>query len=302
MDKLETLEEKSTQGEAALDEEDELLSLADIFPVPTASASRRGESPERKFVVSFRPTSSRNDTAEQQELHNARSPSLPLRCKEVARIEDPTLYQEFDRNDDLKPFTSQLVLGIIPHRNADKIVQGTQNVSGSVLIEARAEETVDDLMRRWTYLDPRYFSDSDVSRFSSTEDVSTRKPDVRRSEGRMDKPKAAPIESTFGPRSGFGGRRMRKHKSPPSVFLGETSPQADSSVITDECRGRRPAPKAHFRRYRRHRRLYRNPNIILSIYTRQALQAPKSLAVPRHHIHIVHRVLAPNVTQHQHLP
>lgn len=42
-------------------------------------------------------------------------------------------------------------------------------MSRSTLLEAKAEETIDRLMRQWTYIDPEYFSEDDRSSIASTE-------------------------------------------------------------------------------------------------------------------------------------
>ena len=67
-----------------------------------------------------------------------------------------------------EPSTSRLILDVIPHETADRALKSAQNMSRSTLLEAKAEETIDLLMRHWTYLDPEYFSEDDHSSISST--------------------------------------------------------------------------------------------------------------------------------------
>ena len=68
-----------------------------------------------------------------------------------------------------EPPTSRLILDVIPHEAADEAFKSAQQTRRFTLLEAMAEETIDTLMRRWTYVDAKRFSEHDGSSISSTE-------------------------------------------------------------------------------------------------------------------------------------
>lgn len=65
--------------------------------------------------------------------------------------------------------TSRLILDVIPHEEAEETFKSAQNMGRSTVLKAMAQETIDTLMRHWTYVDPEYFSEDDRSSISSTE-------------------------------------------------------------------------------------------------------------------------------------
>ena len=71
-----------------------------------------------------------------------------------------------------EPPTSRLILDIIPHEAADEAFKSAQRTRSFTLLEAMAEETIDTLIRNWTYVDAKRFSEHDGSSVSSTEDSS----------------------------------------------------------------------------------------------------------------------------------
>lgn len=173
IDRLELLEEQTLESNEKAIEDEQPISFADIFPLSAGSSSKRGESPERKFVVSFKSCASRSELGDEeaQDLH--RVSSGKSRQDESLRAVASSSEHDSDGPDLPNLATSRLVLDIIPHREADEKLGSAQNVTGSVLLEAKAEETVDTLMRQWTYINPKYFTDDDQSSLSSAENVSS---------------------------------------------------------------------------------------------------------------------------------
>lgn len=76
---------------------------------------------------------------------------------------------ETERRATEKQPTSRLILDVIPHEIADEVLRSAQNMGTLPLLEAKAEETIDLLLRNWTYVDPEYFSEDDRSSTTSTE-------------------------------------------------------------------------------------------------------------------------------------
>lgn len=207
MDKLELLENESSQTELASIEEEIPLSFADIFPVasPSNSSSKRGESPERKFVISFRPNAC-SDDVERQEDFGDFGPN-PSSAMEDYHPNDFRRCRDADSENHPQPNTSQLILDIIPHRKADAAMGMIQYMAGSVLLEAKAEETVDMLMRQWTYLDPKYFSDDDRPSTSSAKASSSSKSDTKRSKRSVDVRESDSTGRSLGLEPGLRGRK-----------------------------------------------------------------------------------------------
>ncbi|KAM0802875.1 hypothetical protein BDR22DRAFT_100137 [Usnea florida] len=70
----------------------------------------------------------------------------------------------------MEPPTSRLILDVIPHEAADESFKSAQRTRRFTLLEAMAEETIDTLIRSWTYVDAKRFSEYDSSSILSTED------------------------------------------------------------------------------------------------------------------------------------
>ena len=214
-------------------------SFADLFPIPTSSSStrRRGESPERKFVVSFYPQSVENcENTEQRDLCSLAKGDT--RGNQQDPGEGSSSQQDSNDKMTSEQTTSHLILDVIPHQQVDKIISPTQAVTGSMLLEAKAEETVDMLMLQLTYIKPEYFSDEDRSLRSSDErSLSLSSNTFRSFSGRMnplayEKPSEA-RHSTWedalikeegsaqppGPRKGPSTRRKAAGPKPPAIRI-----------------------------------------------------------------------------------
>ena len=195
VEKLKHIEDQTSHTDLDKIEHELPLAFADVFPLATPN-HKRGQSPERKFVVAF--GKRRNDHSRQSEEPNIHitqtEPSTPnghrlllpyspredrnhhdvFMDSDAESIGQSTLFQS---NPSSKARTrptkeqaiSQLILDIIPHEEADRLFQSAQNMSRSNLLEVTAEETIDMLMRKWTYVDPKYFSEDDRSSVASTE-------------------------------------------------------------------------------------------------------------------------------------
>ena len=198
VEKLEQLEQYKGQGNLELLENEQPLDFADVFPRSTASR-KRGQSPERKFVVAFVNPSSRSDddfhARQEPEIeffqaspstpHGDRfllpSPSRENRSAPHSSTDSDvesigrsapsqfTPKSKTERRAAKESTTSRLILDIIPHEIADEALKPAQNMSTLTLLEAKAEETIDMLMRHWTYVDPEYFSEDGRSSIASSE-------------------------------------------------------------------------------------------------------------------------------------
>ena len=195
VEKLKHLEDQTSHTDLDKIEDELPLAFADIFPLSTSN-HKRGESPERKFVVAF--GKRRNDDSrrsEEPDIHKTQTgPSTPNGHRllvpyspredrshqdvsmdsDAESIGQSTLFQSNRKSRArTRPIKEQaisrLILDIIPHEEAEKLFQSAQNMSRSNLLEVRAEETIDMLMRKWTYVDPKYFSEDDRSSIASTE-------------------------------------------------------------------------------------------------------------------------------------
>lgn len=195
LERLKHLEDQESHIDLDTIEDELPLAFADIFPLSTSN-SRRGQSPERKFVVAFGKRKD-EESRRSEELSNPRAQaesstttgdrlllSYSPRGKRGHRdnfmdsdaegVSQSTLFQSTRKSKaGTRPMkeqeTSRLILDIIPHERADEIFQSAQNMSRSTLLEVMAEETIDMLMRQWTYVDPKYFSEDDRSSIASTE-------------------------------------------------------------------------------------------------------------------------------------
>lgn len=195
VEKLKHLEEQTSHTDLDKIEHELPLAFADIFPLPTPN-HKRGQSPERKFVVAF--GKRRNDDSRRSEEPNIHitqtGPStpnghrllLPSSSREVRSHQDVFMHSDaesigqstlFQSNRNSRARTrpikeqaiSRLILDIVPHEEAERLFQSAQNMSRSDLLEVRAEETIDMLMRKWTFVDPKYFSEDDRSSIASSE-------------------------------------------------------------------------------------------------------------------------------------
>ena len=198
LERLKYLEDQQANTELDTIEDELPLAFADIFPLSTPN-NRRGQSPERKFVVTFgkrkdddsrlseEPTIHR--TQAEPNLQNGERVLLSYSPRgnrghraqsidsDAGSVGQSTLFQKTQKSvTGTRPIkeqeTSRLILDIIPHEKADEIFQSAQNMSRSTLLEVMAEETIDILMRQWTYVDPKYFSEDDRSSIASTEPLS----------------------------------------------------------------------------------------------------------------------------------
>ena len=190
---LKHLEDQTPQTDPDSIENEQPLAFADIFPL-SATSHKRGQSPERKFVVSFRPQSNGDHPRSQEtDVYNGQAGPRNANGDRILPLSSPLENQtHLDLHSDTeiiglsnsshstrksrvrarKPKeqeTSRLILDVIPHEKADEAFKSAQNMSRSMLLEAKAEETIDTLMRRWTYVDPKYFSEDDRLSISSAE-------------------------------------------------------------------------------------------------------------------------------------
>ena len=204
VENLQQLEQQQGQGNIDLLENLQPVAFADVFPHFTASR-KRGKSPERKFAVAF-VNPSRNDddsqTFQEPEIkflkaspstpHGDRfllpSPSREDRSAPQSSTDSdvesigrstPSLSKpksKTERESNEEQATSRLILNIIPHEIVDEALRPAQNMSTFELLEAKAEETIDLLMRHWTYVDPEYFSEEESSEASSSSPAAHIKP------------------------------------------------------------------------------------------------------------------------------
>lgn len=199
VEKLKQMEQQKAQVDEKMIENERPLAFADIFPLST-TARKRGQSPERKFVVAFRNPGRRSDddsrrsqepdevdfllaipstTPRDKDLlpspsRESRSPLDPITGSDAESIGRSTSSQSAGKKRTRarptdEQSTSRLILDIIPHEIADEALKSAQNMSRSTMLEAKAEETIDLLMRHWTYLDPEYFSEDERSSVSPSE-------------------------------------------------------------------------------------------------------------------------------------
>lgn len=198
IDNLKQLEEQKGQENTELLENEQPLAFADIFPRSTASR-KRGQSPERKFAVAFVNPSRRIDedsqASQEPEINFLlASPSTPhgdrfllpspsgedrspphsspdSDVESIGRSISPqfTPKSKTKRGAIKEQATSRLILDVIPHEIVDETLKPAQNMSTLTLLEAKAEETIDLLMRHWTYVDLEYFSEDERSSIASTE-------------------------------------------------------------------------------------------------------------------------------------
>ena len=199
VEKLKQMEQQKAQVDEKMIENERPLAFADIFPLST-SARKRGQSPERKFVVAFRNPGRRNDDVSRRSQEpddvefllatpsttprdrdllpspsgESRTPLDPITGSDAESIGRSTSSQSTGKKRARarptdEQSTSRLILDIIPHEIADEALNSAHNMSRSTMLEAKAEETIDLLMRHWTYLDPEYFSDDERSSVSPSE-------------------------------------------------------------------------------------------------------------------------------------
>ena len=198
VERLRGLEDQTSLSNLDLIESEQPLAFADVFPL-SASNHKRGQSPERKFIVAFRhPTrgwddDSRPSPEPDMDLLQAgpstpygdrflcpitslenRSPQIFCTDSDAVSIGEPTRTQSTRKaRTRARPAdeqtTSRLILDVIPHEEAEETFKSAQNMGRSTLLKAMAEETIDTLMRHWTYVDPEYFSEDDCSSVPSTE-------------------------------------------------------------------------------------------------------------------------------------
>lgn len=235
VERLKHLEDQTIQTDLDSIENEQPLAFADIFPL-SASNHKRGQSPERKFVVAFRnPTGRKNGEDRRSQEPDIEvtqeDPSTPQNdVRSSPRDNQNHLHLSID--SDAQSFgrstsshttrmpragtrptkeqaTYRLILDVIPHEQADETFKSAQNMSGSTILEAKAEETIDKLMRNWTYVDPKYFSEDDGLSTSSIE------PSL--SSLRHKTPKRSPRERRFGPAdlpSGLLGNSIERGSQP----------------------------------------------------------------------------------------
>ena len=198
VENLQQLEQQQGQGNIELLENLQPLAFADVFPHSTASRKRR-QSPERKFAVAFVNPSRRNDDDSQasqepeidfllaspstprgdrfllpspsREDRSAPQSSTDSDVESIGRSSpsQSTPKSKTERRPNKEQATSRLILNVIPHEIVDEALKPAQNMSTLTLLEAKAEETIDLLMRHWTYVDPEYFSEDERSSIASTE-------------------------------------------------------------------------------------------------------------------------------------
>ena len=170
VERLECLEEADLQAASRSLTNERPITFADIFPLPVSLTSnrQRDESPERKFVVSFPSHTARDDVCNEDDRDICRPPKQTA-LSEESDLGEGSSSQQSSSGRRLEPTTSQLILEVIPHKMADNAIRPMGIIAGSCLLEAKAEEIIDTLMRQWTYVKPEYFLDDDQSSLSSTE-------------------------------------------------------------------------------------------------------------------------------------
>ena len=171
------------------------LTLADFIPV-SPSHHRRRKSPDRKFVVeSQNHTPVRNQYTRQFHEPDVDSPQIgpsTLNGEQLLHLPSPRDDQgrmDFALASEVEsishtpsspwiqkrgrpkkdPPTSRLILNVIPHEAADEAFKSAQGMRRFTLLQAMAEDTIDTLIRSWTYVDAKRFSEYDGSSISSTE-------------------------------------------------------------------------------------------------------------------------------------
>ena len=276
---LKQFENQQTQEDKDFVEDEQPLAFADIFPFSTPN-HKRSQSPERKFVVTFRNPSRRmgdelrpsqepdisllqvdsstpndNKTPPSSPFRGTRSPldfSTDSSVETIGRSTSPHSTRRSrtrGRPTDEQP-TFRLILDVIPHEEADRIFKSAQYMSGSALLEAKADKTIDTLMRYWTYVDPEYFSEDDRSSISSTEPslplLRNRNPQHSHDEESLD-----PAETVSSPDE--GSRRQDSdflENSSPAKELGkiesvslEKGPDTSSSLPAGQNRNIKNRPR-----------------------------------------------------------
>ena len=145
-------------------------SFADKYPLALDSASDSGNSSNNTVVLSFQSPKSRSNIGHGN-VHRYNLPKAPLTDAHEDVLSDAlSSSTEYHGQHPRQPAISHLVLNTIPHRQVDETFNIARNVAGSALFEARAEATVDLLMRQWTYINPGCVFDDDQSSTSSNEE------------------------------------------------------------------------------------------------------------------------------------
>ena len=198
VENLKQLEKQQGQENKEIVENEQPLAFADVFPFSTANR-KRGQSPESQFAVaSVKPSHRSNDdsqASQEPEINflqaspstshgdrfllpspsrEDRSPQNSSTGSDIESIGRSILPQFTPKSKTKRRVigeqaTSRLILNVIPHEIADEVLETAQNMSTFALLEAKAEETIDMLMRHWTYVDPEYFSEDERSSVASTE-------------------------------------------------------------------------------------------------------------------------------------
>ncbi len=277
IERLKDLEDQTSQTDLNSVENEQPLAFADIFPL-SATTHKRGQSPERKFVVSFRPRSDGDHQRSQEsDVYNGQASPRNANGDRILPLSSPSENQShLDLRSDTESIdlsnsshstrksrarvrkpkeqaTSRLILDVIPHEKADEAFKSAQNMSRSMLLEAKAEETIDTLMRRWTYVDPKYFSEDDRSSISSAE------PSLPYLRGKI--LQRSHEEKDLGPAQRFSSPRTNSRRRRSEVNLGnidpstngiqdsqsvsfEEDPNVSSSLPTGRCPNakKRPSP------------------------------------------------------------
>lgn len=235
LERLKQFEDQTPQADLDLVEEEQPLTFADIFPLSTSN-HKRGQSPERKFVVAFgNPVPRSNGTSrrsQEPEIPNTQAgpstthgdmlfvpSSAPEDCCRIDLSTDSdaeSIGRSFSSRSTRESMararpmkeqaTSRLLLDIIPHEKADETFKWAQNMSWSTILEAKAEETIDTLLRHWTYVDPSYFSEDDRSSITSTE-PSLPLHRAKTNQHPHEKEKLEPTRRLSGPHDNSRGRR-----------------------------------------------------------------------------------------------
>ena len=140
----------------------------------TGDDSRRSQEPEIDFLQASPSTPHFDRFLVPSPSREGRSPLYPSTGSDAESVGRSTSNQSMrksrmraTRTDEQS--TSRLILDVIPHEIADEALKSAQNMSRSTLLEAKADETIDLLIRQCTYLDPEYFSEDERSSSLSTE-------------------------------------------------------------------------------------------------------------------------------------
>ena len=184
-------------------------------PVP-ASISPRSEDNERQPSPRQLPSSTRITRSRSQEKSKASAGMTTdgYRAKRQrfarsispnrSRIEEQHMSEneqiESTRQALISP-TASVILGIIPHEQADEDFPSNA-LSDVDPLEAKAESTVDTLLDRWTYVAPKVFSASQVNntRLDKTPEIPNAESELNRGWGIFGKKKAekAPAKPLLG--------------------------------------------------------------------------------------------------------